>query len=103
MNASSSTPTPSSTGSPPGISAPAAWLALIATAATLLLLASLHVLSPEFAPSWRIISEYAFGHHASVLALMFLCWGIGTWALALALRLQVCCRTGRTGLIFLVI
>jgi hypothetical membrane protein len=103
MNASSSTPTPASAGNPARISAPAAWLALITTTAALLLLASLHFLSPEFDPSWRMISEYAFGHHASVMALMFLCWGVGAWALALALRSEVCCRTGRTGLVFLVI
>jgi len=36
---------------------PAAWLALIATSAALVLLAALHVVSPEFAPSWRMVSE----------------------------------------------
>ncbi len=56
----------------PGVSSrsvrPAAWLALIATSAALVLLAALHVLSPEFAPSWRMVSEYAFGHHAQLLS-----------------------------------
>jgi hypothetical protein len=51
------------------ISAPAAWLAIAASAATLLLLASLHFLSPEFDPSWRMVSEYAFGHFGPVLSL----------------------------------
>ncbi|OLB25247.1 MAG: hypothetical protein DMG41_09965 [Acidobacteria bacterium] len=65
--------------------APAAWLAIIMTTATVLLLASLHVLSPEFAPSWHMVSEYAFGHHGLLLALMFLSWGISSWALAVAI------------------
>jgi len=42
----------------------AAWLAILATGATIFLLISLHALSPEFSPSWRVISEYAFGHYA---------------------------------------
>jgi hypothetical protein len=44
------------------IVAPAAWLAVVLTVATIFLLASLHILSPEFDPSWRMVSEYAFGH-----------------------------------------
>jgi len=42
---------------------PAARLAIAAAAAALLLLASLRVLSPEFDPSWRMVSEYANGHY----------------------------------------
>jgi hypothetical protein len=37
-------------------------LAVLLTGATIFLLIALHVLSPEFSPSWRVISEYAFGH-----------------------------------------
>jgi hypothetical protein len=84
-------------------SAPAAWLAIIMTAATILLLASLHVLSPEFSPSWRMISEYAFGPYGWVLSLMFLSWGIGSWAFAFAIRSQVHSNTGKLGLWFLII
>lgn len=83
--------------------APAAWLALIATAATVLLLVSLHVLSPEFSPSWRVVSEYALGHYSWVLSLMFLCWGISSWALAVAIWSQVWTTVGKVGLCFLVI
>ncbi|MDQ6877228.1 MAG: hypothetical protein M3082_05930 [Candidatus Dormibacteraeota bacterium] len=43
------------------ISLPAAILAIAGASAALLLLASLHVLSPEFSPSWRMVSEYANG------------------------------------------
>jgi hypothetical protein len=67
----------------------AAWLAVLLTGATILLLTALHVLSPEFSPSWRVISEYAFGHYAWVLSLMFFCMGSSSWALAAAIWSEV--------------
>lgn len=82
---------------------PAAWLALIMTLATVLLLAALHVLSPEFDPSFRMVSEYAFGHYGWVLSAMFLAWGISSWALTVAIWSQVNTRAGKVGLWFLVI
>ena len=85
------------------IPAPAAWLAIIMTTATVLLLASLHILSPEFAPSWRMVSEYAFGHYGWVLSLMFLSWGISSWALAAAIWSQVKTKTGKVGLWLLIV
>jgi hypothetical protein len=81
----------------------AAFLAIVASAITLLLLVSLHVLSPEFDPSFRMVSEYALGQYGWVLSLMFLVWGISSWALAVALWSQVKTRTGKIGLWFLVI
>lgn len=91
------------TGDTPKIEVIGALLAIVAAAATLLLLASLHVLSPEFDPSFRMVSEYALGHYGWVLSLMFLAWGISSWALAVALWSQVQTRTGKVGLWFLVI
>jgi Protein of unknown function (DUF998) len=87
----------------PKTEAIAALLAMGAAAAALLLLASLHVLSPEFDPSFRMVSEYALGHFGWVLSLMFLAWGISAWALAIALWSQVTTRAGKVGLWFLVI
>ncbi len=87
----------------PRIVAPAAWIALLSTSATILLLVSLHVFSPEFSPAWRMVSEYAFGHHAWVLSLMFLSWGIGSWALVAAIWGQVRTSAGKVGLWFLII
>jgi hypothetical protein len=46
----------------------AARLSIGAAAATLVLLAALHVLSPEFYPSWRMVSEYALGNYGCVLS-----------------------------------
>jgi Protein of unknown function (DUF998) len=63
-------------------SAPAARVAMAAAGATLLLLAGLHGLSPELDPSWRVVSEYANGRHGWVLSLMFACWALSSWALA---------------------
>jgi hypothetical protein len=79
----------------------AAWLAIVLMIITILLLAALHVLSPEFAPSWRMISEYAFGRYGWVLSLMFLSLGMGPWALAIAVWPQVPTRAGQVGLWFL--
>jgi Protein of unknown function (DUF998) len=88
---------------PAKIVVPAAWLAILMTAATILLLASLHILSPEFDPSWRMVSEYAFGHYRWVLSLMFLSWGVSSWALAMAIWSQVNTKSGKVGLWFLVV
>ena len=87
----------------PRIEVIAVRLAIGAAAATLVLLASLHVLSPEFDPSFRMVSEYALGHYGWVLSLMFLAWGISAWALAVALWARVNTRTGKVGLWLLVI
>jgi hypothetical protein len=89
--------------SPAQVAEMAAWLAIALTIATTLLLAALHILSPEFAPSWRMISEYAFGHYGWVLSLMFICMGTSTWALAVAVWPDVPTWAGRVGVWFLVI
>src|SRR5437016_6066583 len=65
--------------------------------------ASLHRLSPEFDPSWRRVSEYAFGHYRWVLSLMFLSWEVSSWALAMAIWSQVNTNSGKVGLWFLVV
>ena len=85
-----------------GVSLIAARLAIGASAAAILFLALLHVLSPEFDPSWRMVSEYANGGYGWVLSLMFAFWGISTWALAYAIWPQVKTKAGKIGLYFLV-
>jgi Protein of unknown function (DUF998) len=91
------------TSDPPKIETTSARFAIVAAGATLLLLVSLHVLSPEFDPSFRMVSEYALGHYGWVLSLMFLVWGVSSWALAIALWPQVKTRAGKVGLWLLVI
>lgn len=84
------------------ISVPAARLAIGAAVAVPLLLVSLHVLSPEFDPSWRMVSEYANGQYSWVLSLMFVSWAVGSWASAFAIRSQVKTIGGKIGLGFLI-
>jgi hypothetical protein len=97
------TRSPVSMRNPSQVADLARWLAILATSATIFLLVALHVLSPEFSPSWRVVSEYAFGHYAWVLSLMFLSWGIGSWALVVAIWSQIHTNSGRVGLWFLII
>jgi hypothetical membrane protein len=87
----------------PKIEAIGARLSIGAAVTVLLLLASLHILSPEFDPSFRMVSEYALGHYGWVLSLMFLAWGMSSWALAVAIWSQVKTKAGKVGLWFLVI
>src|SRR5262245_38747636 len=84
-------------------SRPAARLAIAAAAVALLLLTILHILSPEFDPAWRMVSEYALGRYGWVLSLLFLAWGISSWALAAALWPQVATRAGKAGVWLLII
>lgn len=80
-----------------------AWASVTAGALVVALLGALHVLSPEFDPAWRVVSEYANGHYGWVLSLMFAAWAVSSWALALALRPHVTTVAGRIGLVFLVV
>lgn len=81
----------------------AASLAIAATGLSLVALLALHLLSPEFQPSWRMVSEYANGRHGWLLSLMFATWGVGSLALAVALLPHATGWMGRVGLAFLVL
>ena len=80
----------------------AARLSFGAAITALVMLGALHVLSPEFAPSWRMVSEYANGQHGWVLSLMFASWAISAWALGYAIWPQVKTIGGKIGLVLLV-
>jgi hypothetical protein len=60
-------------------------LAIISEVLSLLCLLVLHVVSPEFKPNWRLISEYAFGKHKWLITWFFIFWGTGSILLALLL------------------
>jgi len=85
------------------ISVWSARVALVSCAAALVLLASLHVLSPEFDPAVRMISEYANGAYGAVLSLMFVLWAISSLAVAAAIAKDSNGNGGRIGLALLVI
>ena len=81
------------------LSAPAAArISFVASAASLVLLGALHVLSPEFDPSKRMVSEYALGSFSWVLSLMFLSWALSCIALFVALKSQIRTVGGKIGL-----
>jgi Protein of unknown function (DUF998) len=86
---------------PARISLPAARVSIAAAAVVIVLLASLHVLSPEFDPAWRVVSEYATGQYGWVLSLMFACWAVSSWALAVTLRWEVKTTAGKMGVVVL--
>ena len=89
-------------------SAPLAWppvaatIAIGAAAASAISLLALHVLSPEFDPSWRMISEYANGQYGWLLTVLFVTWAVASWALAVAVMPIWATWLGRFGLLFLV-
>lgn len=81
----------------------AAGVSIASTTIALVCLAALHLLSPEFDPSWRMVSEYALGNYSWVLSMMFITWAVGTWALAYSLTKKVKTTWGKVGLLFLVL
>ena len=92
-----------STTARPAISLTAARLSLAAAATALVLLAVLHIISPEFDPSWRMVSEYALGNYGWVLALMFLTWALSCVALFFAIKSHIRTVGGKIGLGFLLV
>ena len=79
------------------------WIAFLSAIISILLLGLLHILSPEFDPSWRMVSEYANGNFGGVLVGFFALWGVSSLALVAALRTQVQSRGGKVGLVLLTI
>lgn len=78
-------------------------ISLTASMATLVFLAALHLLSPEFHPARRMVSEYALGNYSWVLSLMFLAWALSCIALIFAVQPNVRTIGGKIGLGFLLI
>ncbi len=56
-----------------------------ASVAAVALVIALHVLEPEFDPSWRMLSEYSLGRYGLLMRLAFLAAGTAVIALAYAL------------------
>ncbi|HEY0679672.1 MAG TPA: DUF998 domain-containing protein, partial [Chitinophagaceae bacterium] len=83
---------------PAPVSVTSAKLAIFGAVLVLALVALLHFLSPEFDPSWRMVSEYALGNFGWVVSLMFIVWAISTWALYVTIKSQVKTKAGKAGL-----
>jgi hypothetical protein len=84
-----------------GWSATGAGIAIAAIGLSLAALALLHVLSPEYAWSWRTVSEYANGRHSWLLTIVFLGWAAGSFALIGALWPLGATTLGKVALLFL--
>ena len=91
----------STTRSAPSLTA--ARLSFASGAATLVILTALHILSPEFDPSWRMVSEYALGDYGWVLSLMFLTWALSCVMLFFAVKPHIHTIGGKIGLGFLLV
>jgi hypothetical protein len=63
----------------------AAVTALVAGGVTVALVVILHVLEPEYDPSWRMISEYSVGRYGWVMRLAFVAMAISPAAMCVAL------------------
>lgn len=79
------------------------YAAFAAAGAFLLFLAALHVLKPEFDPSWRLISEYALGDYGWMMTLAFFCLALGCMAVTVAIWRYTGTIEGRIGLLLLVV
>jgi len=79
----------------------AATSSIVAAVISIVALFSLHILSPEFAPSWRMVSEYANGQFEWVLFIFFSFWGISSWCVAYLLWSQVSSIAARAGVVLL--
>src|SRR5215207_3750678 len=78
-------------------------LSFVFAVSTIALLFLLHLLSPEFGPSWRMVSEYAYGQHQWALTLFFLSWGISSWCLSILLWNAVTTKLAKIGVVLLFI
>ncbi len=81
----------------------AAMFSLVATAVSLIALLALHVVSSEFAPSWRMVSEYANGDWSWLLVIVFFGWAAGSIALAVAIWPVSTSTLGKIGLGLLIV
>jgi len=84
-------------------SAMAANLAIMLAFASIIALASLHVASPEFDPSWRMVSEYATGEFEWMLFVFFTTWGLSTWCVCYVVWGRATSWAARVGILLLFI
>jgi Protein of unknown function (DUF998) len=85
------------------ISVVSAHLSLWAAALFLVLVAALHIIKPEFDPTWRFISEYAIGRHGWVMVLAFFSLAFSCVTSFFAIRSLITTTGGRVGLALLLV
>jgi hypothetical protein len=79
----------------------AAKLAVASMGLFLLILLSLHLLEPEFDPTWRFISEYALGKYGWLMNLDFFLAALGSLSFMIAAWEETKSATGRIGQVLL--
>jgi len=85
---------------PPGpLARQAALLSIGGISLFVALLAALHLLRPDLAPSWRFISEYELGPYGALMRVAFFALAVGTFGVAVALASQVPRLAGYLGLL----
>jgi hypothetical protein len=85
------------------IEANAARISITAGVFFVLLLGSLHLLEPEFDPTWRFISEYALGKFGWMMSLTFVAIAISLASIGVALFSRIRNVVGYIGLVILVL
>ncbi|HUG82967.1 MAG TPA: DUF998 domain-containing protein [Euzebya sp.] len=81
----------------------AARLCLGAAASFVAALAALHVIKADVDPSWHFISEYAIGQHGWIMTAAFAALAVSHVAAFVMLRSQLPTRSGRVGLVMLLV
>jgi Protein of unknown function (DUF998) len=76
----------------------AAKVSLVAGATFTVLLLGLHLVEPEYDPTWRFVSEYALGHAGWMMTLAFLALAAALISTALSIVRHVQTVLGRLGL-----
>ena len=76
-------------------------LSIAAAVISLLCVLILHFVSPEFDPSWRMVSEYAYGNHVWLITLFFVFWGVSSLFIILLLWNIVTTKWAKFGVILL--
>jgi Protein of unknown function (DUF998) len=85
------------------VEANAARISITAGVFFVLLLGSLHLLEPEFDPTWRFISEYALGKFGWMMSLAFVSIAISLASIGVAIFSRVRNVVGYIGLVILVL
>jgi hypothetical protein len=68
---------------------------------SILCLLTLHFVSNEFKPNFRMVSEYALGNHKWLLTVFFICWGLCSIASGLMLWNVVSSNWAKFGVVLL--
>ena len=83
------------------LAATAARISIASGVLFILLLGSLHLLEPEFDPTWRFISEYALGNFGWIMGLAFLALATSLASAGVAIFSQIRTVVGYIGLALL--